>query len=33
VRELIAAHDALVLAPTIKDAANHPRVIRATRRS
>lgn len=31
VRELIAAHPALVLAPTIHDHAGHPRVIRATR--
>jgi release factor glutamine methyltransferase len=33
VRELIAAQHELELAPTIRDHANHPRVIRATRRS
>ncbi|MFO0960963.1 MAG: peptide chain release factor N(5)-glutamine methyltransferase [Isosphaeraceae bacterium] len=32
VRDLIAGHPELELAPTIRDAANHPRVIRATRR-
>jgi release factor glutamine methyltransferase len=32
VRELISAQAALDLAPTIRDAANHPRVIRATRK-
>lgn len=31
VRELIAAHSELELAPTVKDAANHPRVVRAKR--
>lgn len=31
VREIIAGHAELELAPTIRDAANHPRVIRATR--
>jgi release factor glutamine methyltransferase len=33
VRDRIAAHPQLVLAPTIRDAANHPRVVRATRRA
>jgi release factor glutamine methyltransferase len=33
VRELIAAQGTLDLAPTIRDAANHPRVVRATRRA
>jgi release factor glutamine methyltransferase len=32
VRDLIAAESDLELAPTIRDAANHPRVVRATRR-
>ena len=32
VRALIAARPELELAPTIRDSANHPRVIRATRR-
>jgi release factor glutamine methyltransferase len=32
VRDLIAARPALELAPTVKDAAGHPRVVRATRR-
>jgi len=32
VRDLIAARPELELAPTIRDHANHPRVIRATRR-
>lgn len=32
VRDLIAAHAELELAPTVKDAANHPRVVRARRR-
>jgi release factor glutamine methyltransferase len=32
VRDLIAAQPTLELAPTIKDAANHPRVVRATKR-
>jgi len=32
VRSLIAARPELELAPTVRDAANHPRVIRATRR-
>lgn len=32
VRELISAQASLELAPTIRDAANHPRVLRATRR-
>jgi release factor glutamine methyltransferase len=32
VRDLIAARSELELAPTIRDAANHPRVVRATRR-
>lgn len=32
VRERIAAHPKLELAPTVRDAANHPRVIRATRK-
>ncbi len=31
VRALIAAHPEMTLAPTIRDAANHPRVIRAVR--
>jgi release factor glutamine methyltransferase len=31
VRALIAAHPQLKLAPTIRDHANHPRVVRATR--
>jgi release factor glutamine methyltransferase len=31
VRSLIAAHNGLVLAPTVFDHAHHPRVIRATR--
>jgi release factor glutamine methyltransferase len=33
VREMIAARPEFELAPTIRDAANHPRVIRATRRA
>lgn len=33
VRDLIAAQSTLELAPTIRDTANHPRVIRATRRA
>lgn len=33
VRDLIAAQEALVLAPTVRDAANHPRVVRACRKS
>jgi release factor glutamine methyltransferase len=33
VRDLIAAHPELLLAPTIHDHAQHPRVIRATRSS
>jgi release factor glutamine methyltransferase len=33
VRELIGAHPELELAPTVRDHANHPRVIRATRRA
>jgi release factor glutamine methyltransferase len=33
VRALIAAQPALELAPTIRDFANHPRVVRASRRS
>lgn len=32
VRDLVAAHTELELAPTLRDAANHPRVVRATRR-
>lgn len=32
VRDLVAAEPDLVLAPTVRDAANHPRVVRATRR-
>lgn len=32
VRALIARHPEMELAPTIRDAANHPRVVRATRR-
>jgi release factor glutamine methyltransferase len=32
VRALIAAEPALALAPTVRDHANHPRVVRATRR-
>jgi len=32
VRALIAAQRSLQLAPTVRDHANHPRVIRATRR-
>ena len=31
VRDLIAAQAGLELAPTVRDHANHPRVIRATR--
>jgi release factor glutamine methyltransferase len=31
VRDLIAAQDLLKLAPTVRDHANHPRVVRATR--
>jgi release factor glutamine methyltransferase len=33
VRELIADHAEMELALTVRDAANHPRVVRATRRS
>lgn len=33
VRDLIAAQPELILAPTIRDHANHPRVVRATRRA
>ncbi|WP_435005294.1 peptide chain release factor N(5)-glutamine methyltransferase [Tundrisphaera lichenicola] len=33
VRELVAARPELEMAPTIRDSANHPRVIHATRRS
>jgi release factor glutamine methyltransferase len=33
VRDLIAAQPELELAPTVKDAAYHPRVVRATRRA
>ncbi|WP_044147151.1 peptide chain release factor N(5)-glutamine methyltransferase [Singulisphaera acidiphila] len=33
VRDLIAAQPDLILAPTIRDHANHPRVVRATRRA
>jgi hypothetical protein len=32
VRDLIGSQPSLALAPTIRDAANHPRVVRATRR-
>jgi len=32
VRALVAAHPELELAATIRDHANHPRVIRATKR-
>jgi release factor glutamine methyltransferase len=32
VRDLIGSQPTLALAPTIRDAANHPRVVRATRR-
>jgi release factor glutamine methyltransferase len=32
VRSLLGAHPELELAPTVRDAANHPRVVRATRR-
>jgi release factor glutamine methyltransferase len=32
VRALIAQHSEMELAPTIRDAANHPRVVRATKR-
>jgi release factor glutamine methyltransferase len=32
VRDLIGSQPSLELAPTIRDAANHPRVVRATRR-
>jgi release factor glutamine methyltransferase len=33
VRERIAAYPEMELAPTVRDAANHPRVVRATRRA
>ncbi len=33
VRDLVAAQPGLELAPTVRDAANHPRVIRAVRRA
>lgn len=33
VRALIAAHPEFELAPTVRDHANHPRVVRATRRT
>ena len=32
VRALLAARSELDLAPTVRDAANHPRVVRAVRR-
>lgn len=32
VRALLAAHPVLTLAPTVRDHANHPRVLRATKR-